>query len=45
MRINWGWIGYRWKMRECRHRWDTGDRKGHAACSKCGVWRWYPVSP
>jgi hypothetical protein len=42
-RLNLGWI--RWRIgSRCDHEWTTGDRRGHRACGKCGVWRWYPVT-
>jgi hypothetical protein len=42
--INWKWIAYRFRqIRRCSHEWTTGDRVGHQACGRCGVWRWFPV--
>jgi hypothetical protein len=44
MRINWRWIARRFRhVGRCPHEWTTGDRVGHKACGRCGVWRWFPI--
>lgn len=41
--MNWTWLRFRLAQTfRCRHQWTPGDQRGHTACGKCGVWRWFP---